>query len=319
LGYDGQFTYFIATDPSPAAVITQVQTIRADVPAYRYQRILLPLLARLLGLGQPTLIVWAIPLINLIAQCMGVALVEVLLVELGISRWYAMVYGLFPGLAVAVQIDLTEPLAYMLVALGYYLHWRDRPWLSALCFGLSLFAKETTLLFLAAQLAYSLFARDWRRVLALGLLAGLPFVVWQVVLKLIFGSFGLGSGGYLGTPFEIIPFNGIWQILPAKGLVVLVVFLLFLGPWVMFPSIWGIIASVRQLWLRNWHPYVWALAANAAIIPFTPFSTFREPVAMLRFCVGLMLATLLFAGLLKITRALNYSWFWLAMLVFLRE
>ena len=41
-GYDGQFVYYIALDPNPAAVAP-----RLDVPAYRYQRILLPLLARL--------------------------------------------------------------------------------------------------------------------------------------------------------------------------------------------------------------------------------------------------------------------------------
>ncbi|MEO0562413.1 MAG: hypothetical protein AAF125_09875, partial [Chloroflexota bacterium] len=36
-GYDGQFTYFIARDPAGAAPLI-------DVPAYRYQRILLPAL-----------------------------------------------------------------------------------------------------------------------------------------------------------------------------------------------------------------------------------------------------------------------------------
>jgi len=318
-GYDGQFTYFIAVDPGPQAVVEQIQTVRADVPAYRYQRILLPILARVLGLGQASLIAWTIPLVNLIAQVAGVAIVEQLLLELGVGRWYALIYGLFPGLAIAVRADLTEPVAYTLVATGYLLHWRERPWLSALCFGLALFAKETALIFLGAQLAYTVLARDWRRVGALVLLAALPFMVWQFVLRALFGSFGLGSGGYLGTPFEIVPFNGVWQILPSKGPTVLVIFLLFLGPWVMFPAIWGIIASVRQLLRRNWHPYVWALAANAAIIPFTPFSTFREPIAILRFCVGLVLATLLFGGLRKSPRVLNYAWFWLVMLIFLRE
>lgn len=318
-GYDGQFTYFIAVDPSPQAVVTQIQTVRADVPAYRYQRILLPLLARVIGLGQAGLIAWTIPLVNLAAQVAGIAILESLLVQLNISRWYALVYGLFPGLAIAVRADLTEPLAYTLVGLGYWLHWRNRPWWAALCFGLALFAKETTLFFLAAQLAYSVLARNWRGTAALGLLGIVPFVIWQFILKLLFGSFGLGSGGYLGTPFEIIPFNGVWQILPTKGPVVLLIFLLFLGPWVMFPAIWGIIASAKQLWQRNWHPYVWALAANAAIIPFTPFSTFREPVAMLRFCAGLVLATLLFGALRKSPRVLNYAWLWLVMLIFLRE
>src|SRR5690606_33211595 len=54
-GYDGQFTYWIALEPRPEAVGP-----RLDVPAYRYQRILLPLVARLLALGLPGLIPWTL-------------------------------------------------------------------------------------------------------------------------------------------------------------------------------------------------------------------------------------------------------------------
>lgn len=322
-GYDGQFTYLVAVDPSPESVTREIETVRADIAAYRYQRILLPMLARVLGLGRAEWIAWTIPLANLIAQVAGTAIVESLLAQLRVSRWHALVYGLWPGLAVAVRADLTEPLSYALVAGGYWWHGRDRPWLSALCFGLAMFAKETAGVFVAAHLACSLFARDRVRAAALLVLGLAPFIFWQLILRWMFGRFGLGSGGYLGTPFELIPFNGVWRI-AAADFTVFVVFLLFLGPWVMFPSIWGIIASARALLTRRdpsvdrrWHPYVWALAANAAIIPFTPFSTFREPVAMLRFCTGLVLSTLLFGGLVRSRRVLNYAWFWLAMLVFL--
>jgi hypothetical protein len=45
-GYDGQFAYQIALRPLSAAPYL-------DVPAYRYQRILYPMLARLLALGRP--------------------------------------------------------------------------------------------------------------------------------------------------------------------------------------------------------------------------------------------------------------------------
>jgi hypothetical protein len=318
-GYDGQFTYLIAVDPRPSAVIHEIAVVRADVPAYRYQRILLPMAARLLGMGQPGLIAWAIPLLNLTAQLAAVAVMEQLLVLVGVSRWYALVYGLYPGLAVAVRADLTEPWCYGLVAGSYLLHWRKQPWLSALAMGLALFSKETALLFVGAQMADALLSRDVRRIIALSAFAAAPFVVWQLTLRQVFGSFGLGSGGYLGTPFEVIPFNGVWQILPAKGLVVLAVFMLFLGPWVMLPAIWGIITAGRKLWEKSWHPYVWALAANSIIIPFTPFSTFREPVAMLRFSTGLVMAVLLFGGLNHSRRVLNYSWLWLAMLFWLRE
>src|SRR4051812_40184986 len=44
-GYDGQFTYYIARDLLDAKP-------NLDVPAYRFQRILHPLMVRLLSLGQ---------------------------------------------------------------------------------------------------------------------------------------------------------------------------------------------------------------------------------------------------------------------------
>jgi hypothetical protein len=310
-GYDGQFTYFIARDPNPATV-----TALLDVPAYRYQRILLPILARLLAFGQAGLIPWTILLINIAAQTAATAAVEKLLAALDVSRWYALVYGLWAGFLVSVRTDIAEPLAYGLIAAAYLADRQGRVWLATFCFGLALFAKETTLLFLFAQLACSLFNREGRRLLSLFVLAALPFAIWQVVLQRLFGSFGLGSGGCKGTPFEVIPFMGVWRILPINA-TVFVVFLLFLGPWFMFPAVWGIIASAREVLRRDWHPYVWALGANAAIVPFTPLSTFREPAAMIRFICGLVLATLLFGGLIKSKRVLNYSWFWLAMAVFL--
>lgn len=310
-GYDGQFTYFIARDLNPATVGSLL-----DVPAYRYQRILLPLLARLAAFGQAALIPWTILLITIAAQTTATAILESLLIDLGVSRWYALVYGLWAGFLVSVRTDIAEPLAYGLVAAGYLADRHNRLWLAAVFFGLALFAKETAMLFLLAQLAHSLFNREPRRLMSLIVLSAIPFALWQVVLWRMFGSIGLGSGGCKGTPFEILPFMGAWRILPLNP-TVFVVFLLFLGPWFMFPSVWGIIASAREVFRRNWHPYVWALGANAAIVPFTPFSTFREPVAMIRFICGLVLATLLFGGLMKSKRALNYSWLWLAMAVFL--
>src|SRR5690349_17648003 len=65
-GYDGQFSYYIALDPATAPQLM-------DVPAYRLQRILLPILARMVALGQPALVPWALLLINFVALVVGTA------------------------------------------------------------------------------------------------------------------------------------------------------------------------------------------------------------------------------------------------------
>lgn len=90
LGYDGQFAYRIACDPLGGWRYL-------DVPAYHYQRILYPLLARALSLGSTSLLPWVLMLINLAALPGGTALTEAILVENGASRWYALTYGLFLG------------------------------------------------------------------------------------------------------------------------------------------------------------------------------------------------------------------------------
>jgi hypothetical protein len=317
-GYDGQFTYLIASDPDPDVVIREIGGVRSDVPAYRYQRILLPILARVSGAGRAELIAWTIPLINTAAQIAGTALVTRLLAALSVSRWYALVYGLWPGLLLGVRADLTEPLSCALVAGAYLSHAHRRTWLSALCFALAVFAKETALLFAAAQVAYGLLARQWAFATRHALVVLLPFAIWQIALARWFGAFGLGTGGYLGTPLEVVPFAGLFRI-AADSVPLFAAFLVVYGPAVVWPTLWGLAASLRDVLHRQWHPYALALGGHAALIPFTPFSTFREPGAMLRFVSGLVLATLLFGALRQRTLVLRRTWFWLTLLVFLRE
>ncbi len=109
-GYDGQFIYYIARDPNPASVVAHL-----DVPAYRYQRILLPLLADLLSFGQADWLPWVIPLIGLSAHLWAVFLLSKLFEDWRVSRWYVLGYGLWVGLLLGLRLDLPEPLAFSLV------------------------------------------------------------------------------------------------------------------------------------------------------------------------------------------------------------
>src|SRR5690606_15507377 len=104
-GYDGQFVYYIARDPGDAERFL-------DVPAYRFQRILLPILGRVLAFGQNDLLPWSLLLVNLVALAAGTYTLEHLLEQYGTSRWYALGYGLsLPALG-AARLSLPEPLAY---------------------------------------------------------------------------------------------------------------------------------------------------------------------------------------------------------------
>jgi hypothetical protein len=310
-GYDGQFAYFIALDPAPVQVASSL-----DVPAYRYQRILYPLLARALAFGQARAIPWTLLAINAVAQFAGTWALAAFLDHVGVWPGYALIYGLWVGLVSGVGLDLNEPLAFALITGGWLARQRGRFTRGALLLGLSLFAKETSILFWGAALLADCVGHAGRRRWVELATGGLAFVGWQFWLWRTFGQFGLGSGGAMATPFEWIPFMGFWRIGTAS-LAALGLFSLIFGPTVVLPTIWAVAASVGAIWKGDRRPEVWALLLNAGAIVFLPYSTFREPLGLVRFGSGLVLAVVCFGAARGLRRPLNYALFWSVMLVML--
>jgi len=309
-GYDGQFAYYIARDP-----IGSVDCL--DVPAYRMQRILLPILGRILSLGQETLIPWAFVIINLTALVISTALLEQLLITERVSRWFALVYGLYIGVFMAVRLSTAETLAYGLVVAGIWFERRNHLTGSAIMLMLAAFAKEMIGLFVAGYLLYFVLNRRWWDAIRLGLIVGIPFVGWQTILYAWLGQFGVSSGGALATPFEIIPYNGVWRIAVEGGVIVFLVLGILVIPTAVLPSVWALWRTLRDLKHREWSGYACLLFANAAIMPFVPFSTYREFLGILRFIPGLVLTVLLYAAHYKLRRPLVYSTLWIVLLLFL--
>ncbi|HET7011931.1 MAG TPA: hypothetical protein VFI11_14225 [Anaerolineales bacterium] len=311
-GYDGQFSLYMARDLNPSRV-----ALHLDRPAYRYQRILLPLLARVVVFGNRDLVGWGLLAIGLIAHGLGTLAVVSLLRHHDRSIGFAATYGLWVGLVVGVATFLHEPLAYALVAGGWAFRIEGRRALGAVLIGLALFAKETTLAFWLAALLADLLAgksnRGSARMLAAG---GAFFAVWQLWLWRTFGEPGLGSGGAQGTPFEWMPFAGLARV-GQVDMKVLALYLVIFGPTIVLPAVWALVASVRALVEDARDPNAWGLGVNGALIAFLPFSTFREPLGLLRFASGLVLATLVFAAARNQRRVLAYSLFWCALLVVL--
>jgi hypothetical protein len=327
-GYDGQFVYQIALRPTEAMAYL-------DVPAYRYQRIFYPLLARCLALGQPTLISWTLPLINLAALGMGTWVAGRMLERTEANPWFALPVGLFAGQLLSLRVNLPEPLALALTLGGMLIieqtqripprmsvtartrttHWSGL-FVGAALFALSALTKETMLLTAAGYGLYLGLTQGWRPAFLFGGMAVGPFVLWQSVLWLWLGQPGIGSGGAGATSFELIPFGGLLRIAEAGGKV-FALFVLVMLPIAVLPSLWSLWASARDVYCRRWHPRTFTLLTNALVIPFLPFSTFREPLAMLRFLSPLVAMVVLFGGLKRSRRVLMYSLLWLASAVFL--
>jgi hypothetical protein len=209
-GYDGQFSYYMALDFRNAHHYM-------DYPAYRYTRVLYPAVAWGVALGEPDRIPEAMIAINWLAMGLATLSLAAWLRRRGLSPWLALIVGLYPGLLLGVQRDLTEPLAYALVAAGIYLfdyggRWRI-VW-AGLIFGLAGLARQTTIVFPLCLLGASLVSTVRKRPQGEGLQAAvrlLAFAAFSLVPLLAYVAFlhrWLGAVG-TGAGFESIPFRGL--------------------------------------------------------------------------------------------------------------
>lgn len=291
-GYDGQFVYYIAHNLDPVEVQAKL-----DVPAYRYQRILLPILARLLSFNRLKIIPWMIIIINLLAHGLGTWGLAVLLKVRGKNPFYAVYYGLWAGSLLAVRLDLTEPLAFALVIMGMLAGEYGKEFLKWGLFGLALFAKEVVIIFVAAQAVIYLLNKDWCNLGGLIGVTILPFLGFQLWLYQVFGEWGIKSGGEMATGFEWLPFQGLFRIGQVSPWV-LAGFLVVFGPFIVYPALAGVWYSGKKIIAQknrlNFSTAAYGL--HGILFLFLPFSTYREPGGLLRMANGLILGLILYVS-----------------------
>jgi hypothetical protein len=287
VGYDGQFAYAIAVNPLGAAPLL-------DDPAYRYQRILYPMLARAMALGQPELVPWTLIVLNVLVLTIGTELLGQHLIRRGLRPWYGLLFVLWVGQWFALRFDLQEPLSLALALAALALLDRKRVWLAAVTFGLGGLTKDIALLFcLGAAASAFMSRRIWPGVTLL--LGGLlPYLLWSVVLSSIFKTGVFQSSA---ATMEWIPFNGLRFCPPGLlGLALL---------WLIAPAalaIW-IIVSRRSMMQKSWP--LWVTLANIAFLAFLPRSSYGDGIALLRLGGGLVISIMILTAMCA-PRALRY-------------
>jgi hypothetical protein len=313
-GYDGQFYYYIAVDPDP-----QRTSPRLDVPAYRYQRLLYPLLARALAFGRPEAIPWTLLAINIAALAGLTFLAGEQIAQRGGSRWAAVAVGLWPGILASVRCDLAEPLALFLVLLALWIAGpalERRTAAAALLLALAVLAKDTVAPFLAGWIAWLAYRRNYSKAAAM-LLAAVPYGVLQLWLWAVFGTPGVFAEGSGLMFFQWLPFGGFLTMARISLLAFAVYFIVYL-PGVILPVVYGTAAALADILRRAVRPEGLLLLAHALIIAFAPFDILREPLGMLRLASGLVLCMWLYAAAKKNARWNTYGWIGMVYLLFLR-
>jgi O-antigen ligase len=102
----------------------------------------------------------------------------------------------------------------------------------------------------------------------------------------------------------------LWSIAFADGRVFLLIAAITL-PMAVIPAVialWQIGRDVRR---RRFDLPMLLLSLNAIVVLFIPQSTFREPLAMARFIVGLIAAAVMYAAARRSARGLRYAQLWI--------
>jgi hypothetical protein len=308
-GYDGQFYYYIALDPVQARP-------HIDNPAYRYTRILYPIVARLLAFGQPDLIPYALITVNWLALAGGTLALAAWLRRKALSPWFALVYGLYPGLLSALHRDLTEPLSYALVALGIYLFdfgGHKRLFWAGISFALATLTREVCAVFGVTYGVALLFDRsagvtwqarlaaNWRRAALLLVLVCAPFALYKALLLL-----WLGSAGVPSTVAPVMtPFGGLFFYWPWNGAIIEQII------WVVLPGLICLGVAVWALYRRLWSVEVWVLVVNVALfVVLLNASSYVQIEASGRITAGVALAATLCLRRFDQVMDKNCLWFW---------
>ena len=204
-GFDGQFYYRLALGPLTDKVTDHGITL--DIPSYRQQRILYPVVvwAATAG-GRPRLLPWTLIAVNF-AAALALAYSAARLAWLsGRSALWGIPLALAPGCAVALARDTTELVAAACAMAALLLIRNRRPVPAALVMSAAVLTRETALLVPLGVLAAGAVRLLRRQRPDIGLMGAalVPtaiFVGWQMFLRARWGVLPMFSGaGAAGSP-----------------------------------------------------------------------------------------------------------------------
>ncbi|NUM52618.1 MAG: hypothetical protein HUU46_03140 [Candidatus Hydrogenedentes bacterium] len=200
-GHDGQFYYRLALDPLTDRVTDYGITL--DLPAYRQQRILYPVIVNLLSLGNVSAVPFWMIAVNYVGICVIAWVGSNYARALGLHAGWGLAFACYPGFVLSLARDFAEIIAAALLLAMLWLVRARRPARATLFGALAVLARETTAL-TSASIALAGGWRSWKtRSWDARLWLAVPIVVgvaWQVYLRFNWGHFASSDSGTLSLP-----------------------------------------------------------------------------------------------------------------------
>jgi hypothetical protein len=255
-GYDGQYYYRLARTPFTNQRVEL--GIVLDLPAYRQQRILYPLLARAVALGNTAALPPALLLVNLAALCLLGWIGGLYARELGVHALWGLVFPLYIGFVTTLSRDLAEIVECTLILGALLCLRRGRFLVTGLLLSGAVLTKEPALL-VPAGIGLADLIGDRRRLLQhTWYVVALPlttWLAWQGWLWRNWHTFPMHQGGQnLGWP------------LADFGRTVTGALRVWHWPWVVAFVLLAVLAvsvaaSLRTSRAERWEKWAWALYA----------------------------------------------------------
>ncbi len=217
VGYDGTAFYRLALDP-----FTRKGTdfgIPLDMPAYRHQRILYPLLVWTLSLGQSGAVPAMLVFVNLVAiAALGFAGAS-LARHFGQAPLFGALVAFYPGFLYSVSRDLCEPVACAFALAAIVAVVKQRYVAGAVLLSCAILTRETFVIVAAACALAWLLGRVRgvapRIAPVVFMLPLVVFAIWQLVLTVNWGVSPLRAGAHhVALTF---PFADYWEVLRASS------------------------------------------------------------------------------------------------------
>jgi hypothetical protein len=204
-GYDGQFYYRLALDPFTHQ--WSENGMRLDVPTYRQQRILMPLVAWAVTGGNARAIPNAILIINIAAVGLLAWSSARIVEKSGANAWWSAAVWMYPGWIITMTRDCAEIVEVALLVTTILAIESHRTVLGPIVATCAALAKETALLAIAA----SAFAAP-AVLIAIAAQLGFKFTlfhVWHAAPSLGTGHFSIPFSGLMHSfavprPFPIL-------------------------------------------------------------------------------------------------------------------
>ena len=196
LGYDGQQFLSIALDP----FLQDLDTLASlDHPAYRYRRILYPLLSYLLGFGNTQVIPYVMVAINAIAILLIIWVTGLYFKSYSANVNQALFVLTIPGVWIVLSLSTSDLLAGLFLISAFYFYQNNKPISMALMVSLGCLTRETLLLLWMALIVSAMWQKKYLYFKYLGM-AIIPPLAWNIYVILL-GLNGAPGTGNFGSPF----------------------------------------------------------------------------------------------------------------------